>query len=342
MVEAAKTELKAWAKENLKGLENCIIPSFTPDLTELDEEGIRWDVQQSIKHGFFSTLCSQEVDLNFEESKRFVEIVADEGKGKIKVATTLYCNSFEQIEEMAKHAEKVGCSHALFWLPSNFLPESEEELYEAGKRVIECSNLGIVLYTTHKLNYERFNASGFPIDVLRRWADIDNVIGLKIGSNDFAYMDACFRAMQGQIQVNTPLPGLAPTMHKAYGQQWAGAATYEVYQSPEHPYCVNFFNHVLNGDYEKAQAEFEKFAPMCGIFEGQMMPTIMLASYHWTLLKYYQWSVGGNGGMIRHPLRIFGWQLMAVKMALSSIGIMPREPDEEFFMGRLNYEKAKK
>ena len=56
MVEAARTELKAWAKENVKGLENCIIPSFTPDLTELDEEAIRWDVQQSIKHGFFSTL----------------------------------------------------------------------------------------------------------------------------------------------------------------------------------------------------------------------------------------------------------------------------------------------
>ena len=40
----------------MKGLENIIIPSFTPDLSELDEEGIRWDVRQSIKHGFFSTL----------------------------------------------------------------------------------------------------------------------------------------------------------------------------------------------------------------------------------------------------------------------------------------------
>ncbi len=342
MVEAAKSELKAWAKKNLKGLENCIIPSFTPDLTELDEEGIRWDVQQSIKHGFFSTLCAQEVDLSFEEAKRFVEIVADEGKGKIKVATTLYCNSFDQIIEMAQHAEKVGCTHALFWLPSNFLPNSEEELYEAGKKVIEASNLGIVLYTTHKLNYERFYASGFPLDVLNKWADLDNVIGLKVGSNDFAYIDACFRTCGDRVQVNTPLPGLAPAMHKAYGQQWAGAATYEVYQSPEHPYCVNFFNHVLAGEYEKANEEFNKFLPMTGIFESQMMPTIILSSYHWTLLKYYQWCVGGNGGMIRHPLRIFGHQLMAIKMSFSSIGIIPREPEEEFFAGRMNYAKMKK
>jgi len=46
--------------------------------------------------------------------------------------------------------------------------------------------------------------------------------------------------------------------------------------------------------------------------------------------------------MLRHPLRIFGFQLMAVKMALASIGIIPREPEEEFFVGRMNYAKMKK
>ena len=98
----------------------------------------------------------------------------------------------------------------------------------------------------------------------------------------------------------------------------------------------------LKGEYDKASEEFRKFAPMTGIFESQMMPTILLGSYHWLLLKYYQWSTGGNGGMIRHPFRLFGHQLMAIKMSLSSIGIMPREPDEEFFAGRMNYARMKK
>ena len=34
-----RSEAKEWAKEHLKGLEAVIFPSFTPDLTELDEEG---------------------------------------------------------------------------------------------------------------------------------------------------------------------------------------------------------------------------------------------------------------------------------------------------------------
>ena len=35
-----RSELKQWAKEHMKGLETATIPSFTPDLSELDEEGM--------------------------------------------------------------------------------------------------------------------------------------------------------------------------------------------------------------------------------------------------------------------------------------------------------------
>lgn len=52
-MSAKRSELKQWAKENMKGVENLTLPSFTRDLSELDEEGIRWDVRKSIEHGFF-------------------------------------------------------------------------------------------------------------------------------------------------------------------------------------------------------------------------------------------------------------------------------------------------
>lgn len=63
----AKQELKRWAKEHLKGVENTLFPSFTPDLQELDEDGIRLDVRQSIAHGFTSMMCATEVGLHFAE-----------------------------------------------------------------------------------------------------------------------------------------------------------------------------------------------------------------------------------------------------------------------------------
>src|SRR3712207_4251971 len=69
----SKTERKAWASEHFRGIENVLMPSFNPDLTELDEEGIRLDVRQSKRHGFFGSLCSVETGLTPEEKVRFVE-----------------------------------------------------------------------------------------------------------------------------------------------------------------------------------------------------------------------------------------------------------------------------
>jgi 4-hydroxy-tetrahydrodipicolinate synthase len=44
---------KAWALEHYKGMENLFMPSFSPDFKTLDEDGIRHDVRNSIRHGFF-------------------------------------------------------------------------------------------------------------------------------------------------------------------------------------------------------------------------------------------------------------------------------------------------
>ena len=163
-MDIAKTEMKAWAKENFIGPENCTLPSFTPDLSELDEDGIRWDVQQAIKHGFFSTLCAIEAGMSFEEMKRFVEIVADEAKGKILVSITLMCDSLDKNREMLAHAEKVGCSHVLFGYPAAYYPKTSEEIYHLTKEMCGASNLGIVLYPTPHFNFERIHPAGFPID----------------------------------------------------------------------------------------------------------------------------------------------------------------------------------
>ena len=49
--EFSRKDAKAWARENFKGLEAPVFPSFTPDLAELDEDGIRYDVNHIIANG---------------------------------------------------------------------------------------------------------------------------------------------------------------------------------------------------------------------------------------------------------------------------------------------------
>ncbi len=55
-MEYTRSEAKLWAKNTMKGLEVPIFPSFTPDLKELDEEGIRFDVNHIHANGFTSAI----------------------------------------------------------------------------------------------------------------------------------------------------------------------------------------------------------------------------------------------------------------------------------------------
>lgn len=334
-----RSEMKAWAKEKMVGLENCILPSFSPDLSELDEEGIRWDVRQSIKSGYFSTLCSAEVGLSLEEAKRFIEIVADEARGKILVSTTLFCNSIEQNIELARHAHKVGVHNGLLGYPPNYFPASEEQVFQDTKRICEASDLGIVLYATHKLNFERFHPSGFRPVLLERMADLDTVVALKLGSADWGFIGEVFDRCGDKILVNCPMISAAPTMIKAYKQQWCGAAVYEMFQSPEQPFVVNFYKLLMEGKTEEAMQIYWRITPLLKMFEQHMM-TIILGTYHWGMLKFHQWCVGFNGGFPRMPvLKMYSQMMMAVKMSYAMVGIQPRDPDDEFWVGRSNYQK---
>ena len=81
-----------------------------------------------------------------------------------------------------------------------------------------------------------------------------------------------------------------------------------------------------------------KLAPARQIFEQQFNATVMSGTYNWTMQKYYQWCVGGNGGFTRQPaMKLHQHELDMTKMAFRMIGISPREPDAEFYQGRQNY-----
>jgi hypothetical protein len=53
------------------------------------------------------------------------------------------------------------------------------------------------------------------------------------------------------------------------------------------------------------------------------------------------WLVGGNGGTVRQRTgRLYDYQKEGMKAAVRAMGITPREPEEEFYIGRVNYAKG--
>lgn len=104
----SRTEKKQWAQEHLKGMENVLMPSFSPDFRNLDEAGIRHDVRQSIRHGFCSSTVSP-IGANVEQRKRLMEIVRDESKGKILTSLIVGGTADSAIESLAA-AEKMDAA----------------------------------------------------------------------------------------------------------------------------------------------------------------------------------------------------------------------------------------
>jgi 4-hydroxy-tetrahydrodipicolinate synthase len=337
-----RTERKQWARDALRGIENAIMPSFTPDLAALCEEGIRWDVRQAIAHGFFSTMCAVETGLTLAEQKRFVEIVCDEARGRILVSFTLLQDSVEDSLELLAHAERCGASHALLGYPPSFRPTNPDEIYAVTARLAESTNLGLVMYASDKFDFARFHPSQVPFETYDRIADLPNVVSLKVGFGDPAMTFECFERFGDRVLVNVGTPwllGFFPLLHRRYGAQWFGGGAWEMWNAPEKPYLVDYYRHVARGETAQARAIYWTLARANAIaMGGNIARGGDIGMYHWPMGKYVSWSVGGNGGAMREPaMRLPPFLMQQRKAALRVLGIEPREPDEEFWVGRVRF-----
>lgn len=335
---------KAWAREALVGVENALLPSFTPDLKSLDEAGIRHDVRQAIAHGFFSTMCAVETGLTLAEAKRFISIACEEAAGRILVSFTLLNDSFEDSIELLVHAEQAGASHALLGYPQTFRPRTAADIVTATARLAESTNLGLVMYASDKFDFVRLHPSQIPFEAYDAIAQMPNVVSIKVGFGDPATVYEAFERYGRQVLVNVGTPfllGLFPLLRRQYGAQWFGGGSWEMWQSPERPYVVDYHRAVMAGELDRASGLYWQLSRGNAIVMGSVARGGDAGMYHWPFGKYLSWSVGGNGGPMREPaMRLTLPMMQARKAQLRAIGITPREPDDEFRVGRVRFAAA--
>lgn len=161
-LEFGRKDAKAWAKEKFKGLEAPIFPSFTPDLAELDEDGIRYDVNHIIANGMVSILIAPEsCGMTMEETKRFISIVNDEAKGKVHTSLSVLMNTVEDNIAVMQHHQETGGEFAMLGHPIMYDPESVDELYRNYKYMCDNTDLAIVFYPG-RLKVKRWDLNGWP------------------------------------------------------------------------------------------------------------------------------------------------------------------------------------
>ena len=324
-----------WAREHFQGFENVLMPSFGADLRHLDEAGIRLDVRQSVRHGFFSSLCALETGLSMTEKKRMLTVAAEAAGNDIGISLSLTGETFEENVELLQHAESVGATHALICYPQAFVPRNQDEIYDFVRRLADATNLGLCLFVADKFSFHHLHPSGVPFDAYERLADLDNVVAIKLGGMDSGMILECFERFGERLLVTTTNLGMLPMLVQTFGVQWSGAWTVEALQSPEKRHAVEFFQLLKDGKFEQAMQIYWMLTPALGAMLRIMAPLVPTGTYHWPMLKYQQWLSGGNGGMTRVPcMRLYDREMQAVRGGLAAVGVTCPDPDDNFFIGR--------
>jgi 4-hydroxy-tetrahydrodipicolinate synthase len=342
---AAESEQKQWARENLQGLGSLLAASYTPDFKGLDEEGVRHDVRHRMKQGF----CSTMIWSAGPHRERINQIFREETKGKL-LRSQIIGGAADQAITALQTAAKEGCTHAMVTYPGNLKPQTEDEVYAHFRKVLDSTKMPILLYGTSVESLRRFHPSGIPINVFDRLADHPNIVGMKMthampAGLAFELSERLSnRMLMGPVNLD-----LVPIMGKNYPNiQWSSQWISDSVQSPERPYGNELFELSRKRKINEALKVYWQMQPLIDlVYEVQGRLLKFGKGHPAQHMKYYQWLMGGNGGLLPsgrgedegdHVLDA-EWR-KRMRDTLAKAGIKADRPDEEFMVGRAAYARG--
>jgi 4-hydroxy-tetrahydrodipicolinate synthase len=255
--------------EDLKGV---IPPIITPvDSDEnVDEEGLKNVIDHVIDggvHGVFVLGSNGEFyALDFENQKKAVEITVKHVNGRVPVYAGASAITTKECIKLAKMAEDVGAD-AISVLAPMFIQPNEEEMYNHFKAIADSTKLPVLLY-----NNPGKTTNNISVSLLEKLAKIDNIIGIKNTSMDFAqtiqYIDA--------TKDNDNFKVLSGIDYYIYGTLMHGgvgcvAGTANV--APK--LVVDIYEKYMAGDYAGAMEAQYKLIPLRNTYSYGSFPVVM-------------------------------------------------------------------
>jgi dihydrodipicolinate synthase/N-acetylneuraminate lyase len=331
-----RSEARAWAREHMRGVCDVIIPSFTADLSGLNERGIRHDVRRNIELGFWGALLVSEAGTTLDEMRQFMEIAVDEAQGRHYLVLHGTFDTLDQQVAMAAAAKQAGVDAVLFGYPNSFYPVSSSDLYEYTRKFCERVDLGVILFAAHHWNFERIDVSGFPLEVLvRAAAELPNVVAVKyeVGRPGAVGTYECFKALAGSgVLVSDPFEPNAPIWTENFEMPWMGTSNYE-YFGDMVPRTLEALH---QGRREDAMKLYWQMQPARTARLAEQATFGGANFIHRYLWKYQAWLNGFNGGPLRQPaMKLSDAQMRRMADALRRAGIAdPKDELSSYFVGR--------
>ena len=244
-----------------EGISPALVTPFTDDGKAVDEERLRALVNHCIKLGVHGVVpcgtTGEFVNLTTEEKKRVVDIVMDEVNGKVSVVVGAGASGTDQALEMTKYAKDAGADAALIVTPF-YLKPKDRGIYEHYYTIASEVDLPIILY-----NIPQCTGVQLPWQMVEDLAQIPNIVGLKDSSGQLSFILAVLEKVRDKINV---LCGHDEVMVAALAAGCSGAILASANVIPD--IWVEIYNHVKNGELQKARELQYKVQKMARIIAG--------------------------------------------------------------------------
>lgn len=337
MTKYTPGEARAWALEYLRGCCGCVSPTFTRDLSDLNEAAIRHDVATEKAHGMSGVLIVSEAGTTAGEMRRFTEIVVDEAGDDLVTVLQASQPTLEDTVASAEHAAGAGVDLVMPSYPLYFNPTSLDDVLNFTRTVADAANLGVIIFAMDQWNFGKLHPAGFPISLLEQMVDtIPQVVAIKneVGGPGVGGIAAVFERFTGEVVVTDPLEFNAPAWIPHYRMQFMGTSNYETF-GPLIPQMFEFLSDTAT--YDKGMELYWQIAPARRAHSAVNTPLVansgLVPRMHW---KYQGWLNGYNGGPIRQPhMRINAGQMATLRAAAVKSGLdVTHDDDDLFYAGR--------
>ncbi|WP_313164632.1 4-hydroxy-tetrahydrodipicolinate synthase [Sedimentibacter sp.] len=257
---------------NIKDLKGVIPPIITPvdENENIDENGLKSVIDYVLDggvHGIFVLGSNGEFyAFDDENQKRAIEITVNHVNKRVPVYAGVGAITTKQCVKAAKIAEEAGAD-AITVLTPMFIKPNEKEMYNHFKSIAESVNIPILLY-----NNPDKTTNNISPTLLKKLAEIDNIIGIKNTSLDFAQTIEFIRATK-DIQNFRVLSGsdyyIYGTM--AYGGFGCVAGTANV--APK--LVVEIYEKYIDGDLQGAMDAQFRLIPLRNTYSYGSFPVVM-------------------------------------------------------------------
>lgn len=335
MASYKRHEAREWAFENLRGVANVVIPSFTADLKGLNEKGIRHDIRHEIELGFSGALLVSEVAMTVSEYEQFFAWANDEARGRLKLIRHASFNTLEENIEAAKIAERNGAELILLSYPANFYARTSQDIYDYTKAFCDATNLGVMLFQVPHWGFDRVHPSDIEASLIRRLLDdCPNIAALKAEGGMPSIMGwvEAYRLFSKEVVVTMPLEQYALALAQLVPIQFIGTSDTEYYGNM----IPRIFNLIQEQKYDEATKLYWQLTPARKARAAANAYSSQTQFLNRMLWKFEGWLNGFNGGPLRQPtMRINESTMNNLREALRKSGITPTDsPNSDFFIGR--------